>query len=90
MGRTRSKNLSIMLTDIYGEGVNIAARMEGLPCFGGGTVGISQSTYLLINRNEIISEPVGEFELKGIPPILCRFTMCPLIGRISSLCRLNN
>lgn len=53
--------------DIFGEGVNIAARLEGLDCFPGGTVGISESTYLLLNRNEIICEPAGSYSLKGIP-----------------------
>ncbi|MFA7577910.1 MAG: adenylate/guanylate cyclase domain-containing protein [Candidatus Muiribacteriota bacterium] len=53
--------------DIYGEAVNITARMESLDCFPGGTIGISESTYLLINRNEIVANKIGEFELKGIP-----------------------
>jgi len=53
--------------DIYGTAVNITARMEGLGCFPGGSIGISESTYLLINRNEIVVEDQGEKELKGIP-----------------------
>ena len=53
--------------DIYGDAVNIAARMEGLDCFPGETIGISESTYLLMNRNEIKAERVGPKELKGIP-----------------------
>jgi len=53
--------------DIYGTAVNITARMEGLECFPGGSIGISESTYLLINRNEIVVEDQGEKELKCIP-----------------------
>lgn len=53
--------------DIYGDGVNIAARMEDMDCFYGGTLGISESTYLLINHNEILTENIGVFQLRGIP-----------------------
>ncbi len=53
--------------DIYGDAVNIAARMEGLDCFPGETIGISESTYLLMNRNEIKAERIGPKELKGLP-----------------------
>jgi len=41
--------------------------MEGLDCFPGGTIGISESTYLLMNRNEIVTEKLGPQTLKGIP-----------------------
>lgn len=53
--------------DIFGDAVNIAARMEGLDCYPGGSVGISESTFLLMNRNEIVTEKIGEKVLKGIP-----------------------
>ncbi|PLX15384.1 MAG: hypothetical protein C0601_13090 [Candidatus Muiribacterium halophilum] len=53
--------------DIYGDAVNIAARMEGIDCFPGETIGISESTYLLMNRNEIKAERIGPKELKGLP-----------------------
>ncbi|MDD5091871.1 MAG: adenylate/guanylate cyclase domain-containing protein, partial [Candidatus Wallbacteria bacterium] len=39
-------DVSLKEGDIYGDGVNITARMESLSCFPGGTVGISESTYL--------------------------------------------
>ncbi|MGM0608163.1 MAG: adenylate/guanylate cyclase domain-containing protein [Candidatus Muiribacteriota bacterium] len=60
-------DVAIEDNDVFGEGVNIAARMEGLDCFDGGKVGISQSTNLLINRNEIFTEEIGSFKLKGVP-----------------------
>lgn len=60
-------DVSIEKNDIYGDAVNITARMEGLECFPGGTIGISESTYLLMNRNEIVTEKVGPQTLKGIP-----------------------
>ncbi|MBF0500647.1 MAG: RDD family protein [Candidatus Riflebacteria bacterium] len=62
-----SGDVSLENKDIYGEAVNITFRMEGLPCFPGGTIGISESTYLLMNRSEIISEKIGPQTLKGIP-----------------------
>lgn len=60
-------DVSIEKNDIYGDAVNITARMEGLECFPGGSIGISESTYLLMNRNEIVTEKVGPQKLKGIP-----------------------
>ncbi|MEZ7891229.1 MAG: adenylate/guanylate cyclase domain-containing protein [Candidatus Wallbacteria bacterium] len=60
-------DVTLEKNDIFGDAVNITARMEGLPCFPGGTIGISESTYLLMNKNEIISEKIGPQTLKGIP-----------------------
>lgn len=60
-------DVSLESGDIYGDAVNITARMEGLPCFPGGSIGISQSTFLLMNRNEIVTEEIGPMEMKGIP-----------------------
>jgi len=53
--------------DIFGDAVNITARIEGLSCFPGGSIGISESTYLLMNQNEIVAELIGPHQLKGIP-----------------------
>ncbi len=60
-------DVALEQNDIYGEGVNITARMESLDCMEAGMIGISLSTQLLLNRNEIFSELLGEFDLKGIP-----------------------
>lgn len=60
-------DVSIDRNDIFGDAVNITARMEALDCFPGNTIGISEATYLLMNRNEIVAEKIGEKELKGIP-----------------------
>ncbi len=60
-------DVSLEKNDIYGDAVNITARMEGLECFAGSTIGISEATYLLMNRNEIVADEIGPKELKGIP-----------------------
>ncbi|MBF0408178.1 MAG: RDD family protein [Candidatus Riflebacteria bacterium] len=60
-------DVSIEANDIFGEAVNVTARMETLACFPGGTIGISESTYLLMNRNEIVAEKIGPQTLKGVP-----------------------
>jgi len=53
--------------DIFGDAVNVTARLEALPCFPGGSIGISESTFLLMNQNEIVAELIGPQQLKGIP-----------------------
>lgn len=60
-------DVSVENNDIFGDAVNITARMEGLDCFPGGTIGISESTYLLMNRNEITAKKIGPMTMKGIP-----------------------
>lgn len=60
-------DVSLENNDVFGDAVNITARMEALDCFPGNTIGISEATYLLMNRNEIVAEKIGAKELKGIP-----------------------
>ncbi|NCB40048.1 MAG: hypothetical protein EOM80_14885 [Erysipelotrichia bacterium] len=62
-----SGDVSIEENDIFGNAVNITARMESLDCFPGGTIGISESTNLLMDRSEIVSEKIGPKQLKGVP-----------------------
>lgn len=62
-----SGDVSIEGNDIFGNAVNVTARMEALECFPGGSIGISESTYLLMDRNEIVAEIAGLEKLKGIP-----------------------
>jgi class 3 adenylate cyclase/uncharacterized RDD family membrane protein YckC len=62
-----SGDVSIEENDIFGNAVNVTARMEALECFPGGSIGISESTYLLMDRNEIVAEKIGPQQLKGIP-----------------------
>lgn len=62
-----SGDVTIKGNDIFGDAVNLAARMEKIPEIGQGGIAISQSTYLLMNRQEIIAEPLGSYEFKGIP-----------------------
>lgn len=51
--------------DVFGEPVNIAARVEGLA--DAGEVFFTEAVYLAMNKAEVPSQEVGSFELKGIP-----------------------
>lgn len=51
--------------DIFGEPVNIAARVEAIA--EAGSVFFTEAVYLAMNKAEVPSEEVGLFELKGIP-----------------------
>ena len=51
--------------DIFGEPVNIAARVEGIT--EAGEVYFTEAVYLAMNKAEVPSKEVGAFELKGIP-----------------------
>ncbi len=51
--------------DIFGEPVNIAARVEGIA--EAGEVYFTEAVYLSMNKAEVPSKEVGAFELKGIP-----------------------
>lgn len=51
--------------DIFGEPVNIAARVEGIA--DAGDVYLTEAVYLAMNKAEVPSEEVGLFDLKGIP-----------------------
>lgn len=62
-----SGDVSIEENDIFGNAVNITARMEALECFPGGSIGISESTHLLMDRSEIVAEKIGPQNLKGVP-----------------------
>lgn len=62
-----SGDVSLEENDIFGNAVNITARMESLDCFPGGSIGISESTNLLMDRSEIVAEKIGPKNLKGVP-----------------------
>ena len=62
-----SGDVSLEQGDIFGTAVNVTARMEGLDCFPGGSIGISESTHLLMDRTEIVAEKIGPKQLKGVP-----------------------
>jgi adenylate cyclase len=51
--------------DVFGEPVNIAARVEGIA--EAGDVYFTEAVYLAMNKAEVPSVEVGQFELKGIP-----------------------
>lgn len=65
-----SGDVSIEENDIFGNAVNITARMEGLDCFPGGTIGISESTNLLMDRSEIVAEKIGPKKLRDVPELV--------------------
>lgn len=51
--------------DVFGDPVNVAARIESIT--PADEVYFSEAIYLTMNRSQLASERVGEFELKGIP-----------------------
>lgn len=51
--------------DVFGEPVNIAARVEGVA--EADEVTFTEAVYLSMNRAELAAEELGRFELKGIP-----------------------
>ena len=51
--------------DVYGEPVNLAARLEGIA--EAGTIYLTETTFLSMNRNEIPALEVGHRVFKGIP-----------------------
>ena len=50
--------------DVFGEPVNIASRIESIT--PADEVYFSQAVYLTMNRSDVPTEPVGDYELKGI------------------------
>ncbi|MBN1809326.1 MAG: adenylate/guanylate cyclase domain-containing protein [Planctomycetes bacterium] len=51
--------------DVFGECVNIAARIEGI--MEASEIYFTEAVYLSMNKAEVPSSEVGEFRLKGIP-----------------------
>lgn len=61
-----SGDVSIEGDDIFGDAVNVTSRIESLECFPGGSIGISETTYLLMDKSEIVAEKIGPQKLKDI------------------------
>ncbi len=61
-----SGDVTVSNSDVFGEAVNVVSRMEKLDEFSQGGIGITESTCLLMNRSEIVTELLGERQLKGI------------------------
>lgn len=70
-----SGDVKIDNNDIFGTALNITTEMEGLECFPGGTIGISESTALLMDQNEIVADSIGEYSLKSSPEKLEFYTI---------------
>ena len=51
--------------DVFGEPVNIAARVKALAAFG--EIVLTHAVYLAMNKSEAPTEPIGQRTLKGIP-----------------------
>lgn len=51
--------------DVFGEPVNIAARLEGVT--PADEIYLSEAVYLTMNRSDLHTDIVGDYELKGIP-----------------------
>ncbi|MEM6731206.1 MAG: adenylate/guanylate cyclase domain-containing protein, partial [Myxococcota bacterium] len=68
--------------DVFGEPVNIAARIESMT--PPDEVYLGQSVYLAMNRAEVTTEFVGERTLKGIPEPVHVYRVLPLDEEVST------
>jgi class 3 adenylate cyclase len=59
--------------DVFGEPVNIAARIEGVT--PADEIYLSHAIYLTMNKTDLPAEKVGDFELKGIPEPVTLYRM---------------
>lgn len=60
-----SGEVTIKGSDVFGEAVNIAARLEGIA--DAGDIYFTESVYLSMNKSEIPTAEVGHKHFKGIP-----------------------
>ena len=58
-------------TDVFGETVNLASRVEGVT--DAGEIYFTEATYLVMNKSEVPTSAVGEFQFKGIPGLIKLF-----------------
>lgn len=68
--------------DVFGEPVNIAARVEGIA--DAGQVFFTEAVYLAMNKAEVPAQEVGEFALKGIPEKVRVYKVPPAFYRVES------
>lgn len=61
--------------DVFGESVNIAARAECIT--PPGDIYFTASVFLAMNKTEVPYEPVGDFDLKGIPAAVTIYRVKP-------------
>ncbi|MDD5302739.1 MAG: RDD family protein, partial [Elusimicrobia bacterium] len=57
--------VNLMENDVFGEAVNITARIEGIA--EAGQVYFTEAVYLAMNKAEVPSSEIGLMQLKGIP-----------------------
>lgn len=60
-----SGEVNLMENDVFGEAVNITARIEGIA--EAGQVYFTEAVYLAMNKAEVPSSEIGLMQLKGIP-----------------------
>lgn len=60
-----SGEVNLMENDVFGEAVNITARIEGIA--EAGQVYFTEAVYLAMNKSEVPSSEIGLMQLKGIP-----------------------
>src|SRR3989344_8941315 len=60
-----SGEVTVKNNDVFGEAVNIAARLEGIA--DAGDIYFTESVYLAMNKSEIPTAEVGYRHFKGIP-----------------------
>jgi class 3 adenylate cyclase len=61
--------------DIYGEPVNVAARVEGIT--PAGEIWFTEAVYLAMTRSEVPAEKVGSHELKGVAEPVALYRVPP-------------
>jgi len=64
--------------DVFGEPVNIASRIESIT--PADEVYFSEAVYLTMNRSDISTEAVGDYELKGITEPITVYRIKPFAG----------
>ncbi len=61
--------------DVYGEPVNVAARVEGIT--PAGEIWFTEAVYLAMTRSEVPAEKVGSHELKGVAESVTLYRVPP-------------
>lgn len=66
-----SGEVEVVDKDVFGETVNLASRVEGVT--KAGEIYFTETTYLVMNKSEVPTSEVGEFQFKGIPNLVRLF-----------------
>ncbi len=66
-----SGEVEVVDKDVFGDTVNLASRVEGVT--KAGDIYFTEATYLVMNKSEVPTSEVGEFQFKGIPGLVRLF-----------------